>query len=341
MKISKFQAANMREAVAKVKQELGPDAMVVSTRQIRRGLLGSGVEVTAAIDDTRPPRREPEAPPRQTNAGLSEQDVERIMAPLRSELRSLRTLMRASSDHRQTEELRRELHAMRVALSPKSNGQPALTSVARRSQIACPSKGRVVAVVGPTGVGKTTSIAKLAARSSLIAGESVALVTLDTYRIGGEEQIRTFADLIGVPLLVVADPETLGQQIRELGDYDRIYIDTAGRSPRDTPAIQQLRDALGEVFDIEVHLALAAATRPDTMDSIYQRFSGIQIDRLLMTKLDEADDLSELVRTPDRLKTPISHITTGQAVPEDIEDASSTRLLEIAEIGLQLTTQAA
>jgi flagellar biosynthesis protein FlhF len=341
VKIVKYQAANMKEALAKVKRELGPEAMVVATRQVRRGLLGTGVEVTAAIDvetSSGPELGRLAERPRRT--GLDDSDVERIMAPLRSELRSLRSLVRASSESRPQapdSELREEMAAMRRTLDlikAEATGRAAPETVVADHQIVAASVGRVVALVGPTGVGKTTTIAKLAARAALVDRRSVALVTLDTYRVGGEQQMRVFADLIGIPLHLCADPAELTDKIDQLENHDLVYIDTAGRSPRDLPAIAALQHALHGIDELEVHLALALDTPPTSIDGICARYRPVGIDRLLFTKLDEAGDMSQLIEAPARLSLPIAHITTGQRVPEDIEDATTERLLELAQRGL-------
>jgi len=342
MRLRKYQAATMRDAIAEVKRDLGADAMIVATRQISRGLRGPGVEVTAAID---PDATEAAAPPpalrddgagpethgaRGTGRALEEADVERILLPLRSELRSLRSALRASGDG----ELRTELQALRRALATLPGRAPdaeSLRQVASRARLAAPSEAQVIALVGPTGVGKTTTLAKLAARAALIAEERVAIVSLDSYRIGGEEQIRAYADLIGVPLRVVTDPARLGHTLAELGDRDRIYIDTAGRSPRDGAAVAELAEAFAAVEGVEVHLTISAATTPSLIDGIARRFGALSPARLLFTKVDEADDLAELVRAPARLGRPVAWLTTGQRVPEDLEDATVEVLLALAE----------
>lgn len=346
MKILKFQARNMREALAQIKDEVGPDAMVVATRQVRRGLLGNGVEVSVALEaEDSAPTPKLERSSIGAAASLGEHDVERIMAPLRSELRSIRSLLRGHHGDRHIgEELRKEVAKMRDAFESFKD-QPAeamgQASTVSAGPIAKPSTGRVVALVGPTGVGKTTTVAKLAATAALVEKKRVAIVTLDTYRIGGEEQIRTFADLIGVPLVLVADPAELMEQIDDLYTYDKIFIDTAGRSPRDTPALRELRGALEEIDDLEVHLTMALSTPTEMIDATYARFSRIGIDRLLFTKLDEAVSFQELIHTPGRLKLPISYVTNGQAIPEDIEAVSAERLGELAREGAAMILEAA
>jgi flagellar biosynthesis GTPase FlhF len=285
------------------------------------------------IDDkpTAPPPSSmaPTVPP----AGLTDSDVERIMAPLRSELRALKAQLRSSP--REEDSVAKELSSMREALSrlsmtPSQAPEASLHEIARSTKIASPTLGRVVALVGPTGAGKTTTIAKLAARMALGRRQKVALISVDTYRVGGEEQIRIYADIIGVPLIVVHNLESLAETVAGLEGYSHIFIDTAGRSPKDVDAIDELVRALKAVQNLEVHLTLPAGSSSRWIDGWVRRFSGLKLDRLLFTKVDEADELEELVRAPARHQTPVSFVTTGQRVPEDIEDASEHRLLSMA-----------
>jgi len=187
MKLLKYQANNVRDALAQIKEELGDAAMVVSTRETKRGLLGKGVEVTVALDVDEQTSREPkrEVPPSSSSPSfsLADADIERIMGPLRSELRSLRSLMRSSSDHRQGDEIRKEVSAMRHALEKIRQPQTSDLDVKKllaEHTITAPSQGRIVVLVGPTGVGKTTTIAKLAAQTVYVQHQSAAIVTLDT-----------------------------------------------------------------------------------------------------------------------------------------------------------------
>lgn len=329
MRLRKFQADSMKEAVAQVKAELGPDAMIVSTRPIRRGLMGSGVEVTAAVDADEGPTEAPQIT--EKPASLNELDLERLLAPVRSEIRSLKAQLRAPQvDHniaKELAEVRRELARLH-----KKDHTP-LDRVAQKAIIAAPSKSRILALVGPTGAGKTTTIAKLAARAALGKRQMVAIVSVDTYRVGGEEQIRIFADLIGVPLVVLRNLEQLPAAIDDLAGYARIFVDTAGRSPRDGNAIQELDRALAAVNGLETHLTLPITSTPTMIDNWIGRWSALTPERFLFTKIDEAEDLSELVRAPVRHQRPVSWISTGQRVPEDIEEASTDRLLSLATTG--------
>jgi flagellar biosynthesis protein FlhF len=342
MKIRKFVAADMKDALAQVKREMGNDAMIVATRPVRRGLLGNGIEVTAAVDlDDNAPSAATHAPP----PSLTGNDIERMMAPLKSELRHLRSQLRQvdlgggdAGVHKELREMRQILEILKRGAS-NDNHEISLSMLAAQHRLTQASEKRVVALVGPTGVGKTTTIAKLAAHAALLDRKSVAIVTLDGFRIGGEEQMRTYADLIGVPL-TVSEPERLGEALETLASHDVVYVDTAGRSPRNAGAVAELARAFAGL-DLEVHLTLPAGSSRTSIDACLERMVDVPIARLLFTKIDEAERLDELVRAPARLAKPISWITTGQRVPEDIETAVPERLLELATIGFQLAAEAA
>jgi flagellar biosynthesis protein FlhF len=188
-------------------------------------------------------------------------------------------------------------------------------------------------LVGPTGAGKTTTIAKIAARAALIDGRRVGLVTLDNYRVGGVEQIRMFAELIGVPLEVAETPDALAELIDP--DNDLTLIDTAGRSPRDSAAIAELAEHIaGQDIAIEVHLVIPAGSTADQVDELITRYGALNPTRLLFTKIDECERAPEVALAPARTHLPITWVTTGQAVPEDIETPTPARVLELASGGL-------
>ncbi len=352
MKILKFEGATMREALARVKAELGDQAVVVATRQIKKGLLGSAYEISAAIETDDAPAPPPPLPrpgafraatqppvvaPAPVERRPTPPDVDKLIAPMRAELRSLRAMIRAAGDNRGTNELRGELAGLRKMVEDLGRGArsdaPA-TEVARSAALVATSSAAVIALVGPTGVGKTTTIAKIAARAALVENRRVALITLDSYRVGGVDQIRTFAELIGVPLAVARHPGELADHVDGFADHDLILVDTAGRSPRDASAIDELGRALAEVSQLEVHLTLAATSSAAVIDDLHGRYAALRPSRLLFTKLDETDAVPELVRAPARLGMPITWLAIGQAVPEDLEEATVPRLTELATHGL-------
>ena len=205
----------------------------------------------------------------------------------------------------------------------------ALTRVADPStQNGMPQK-KVVAFFGPAGVGKTTSIAKLAARLALQNKKKVVLMTLDGYRIGAIEQLRSYAGLMGIPFRFVDQVSELSRAIEENMQRDYILIDTAGHGPRELGPIRTLASFLTKSGCIERHLVLSAATKPSDMRNAMDRFEICLPDHLLFTKLDETSTpgpiLNELVRT----QKSFSYYTNGQKVPDDLHAVPKDRIIDI------------
>jgi flagellar biosynthesis protein FlhF len=187
-------------------------------------------------------------------------------------------------------------------------------------------RSRVVALVGPTGVGKTTTIAKLAANYRLREKRRVGLITVDTYRVAAVEQLRTYADIIDLPMEVVATPREMREAVARMSHLDLVLMDTAGRSPRDEVKIQELKSMLGEAEPDEVHLVLSATAGAKSLLATAERFGDVGISALVLTKLDEASSLGHLVSLVRDCRLPVSYLTDGQNVPDDIEVAERRRL---------------
>lgn len=190
-------------------------------------------------------------------------------------------------------------------------------------------KGYVIALVGPTGVGKTTTVAKLASIGKLVRGENVALITADTYRIGAIDQLKAFADIASIPLSVVYTPDEMIAAIRKYSNYDTIYIDTVGRSQRSADKIMELGRFIDAADPNEVHLVLSANFSLNTVRDIYKKFKSLKPNRLLITKTDEAVSLGMLLSLARDSRLPFSFVTNGQSVPDDIEPASSDKLAKM------------
>ncbi len=188
---------------------------------------------------------------------------------------------------------------------------------------------RMVALVGPTGVGKTTTIAKLAANYRLREKRRVGLITVDTYRIAAVEQLRTYADIIDLPMEIVATPDEMHQAVARMANLDLILMDTAGRSPRDEVKIQELKSMLAEAMPDEVHLVLSSVASAGTLSKMAEQFATVGTTALLLTKLDEASSLGNLLPLLRSSRLPLSYLTHGQNVPDDIAPAESARLARI------------
>jgi flagellar biosynthesis protein FlhF len=187
-------------------------------------------------------------------------------------------------------------------------------------------KCRLVALVGPTGVGKTTTIAKLAANYRLREKKRVGLITVDTYRVAAVEQLRTYADIIDLPMEVVATPREMREAVARMRHLDLVLMDTAGRSPRDEIKIQELRSLLAEAEADDVLLVLSVTAGTKSLVATAERFAEVGTTALLLTKLDEATSLGHVVALTRQCRLPISYLTDGQNVPDDIQVAEPHRL---------------
>jgi len=352
----------MREALARVRRDLGGDAVILAAREVRRRrLFGLGfgsrplieVEASSAMpSESESDRVAAAASPvfdgsptaLGTELGRLHATVERLsrggrfdhwlidlpgeLAPIYGRLLEAETpeplaraLVRLTAEQSSPDELETPAgasRAVRRTLADSLAIAPPIGVVA--------GTRRLVALIGPTGVGKTTTIAKLAADLKLRRGARVGLLTIDTYRIAAVEQLRTYAEIIDVPLAVGADAASARRAIDELGSVDLILIDTAGRSPKDEPGLRELAELLVELRPDEAHLVLAASSSPRSLRAAVDRFGPTRPDRLILTKLDEAETFGPILAVLGRSDRPVSHLTTGQSVPDAIEAAEADRL---------------
>jgi len=365
MNVRKYTAATMEAALARVKSDLGRDAVILHTRCLRKGgVLGFGarevVEVTASGDMRVTPRAAGSAPRPIDRVYRASSGSSEDFAGLRSDLSGLRAMV---------EDLVRQTRPSRTALWPdglkcwyrhltsrgmsdqsaiellepiaaRLAGAKAGASAVRADVLAAicgrvrtaspipagrPGKPVVVAFVGPTGVGKTTTIAKLAANMALRERKAVGLVTLDTYRIAAVDQLRAYARIIELPLEVVLGPGEVEDALANLAACSVILVDTAGRSQRDALKINDLKAFFERRRPDEIHLVVAAASAQAAVADTVEKFSVYRPDRLIVTKLDELPASGKLLDVADSASLPLSYMTTGQDVPDDIETASPER----------------
>lgn len=188
---------------------------------------------------------------------------------------------------------------------------------------------RIIALVGPTGVGKTTTTAKLAAMYALNRGNKVALITMDIFRVGAVEQLKTYSRIMGIPLEVASSPKELEKAVEKHSGCELIFIDTAGRSHKDKEKLDEMKSFLEHDIPIEVYLCLSATTKDRELEEIFRRFSIFQISRVVFTKIDESESFGNMVNLLMKDNLPVAYFTTGQRVPEDIEVATSEKLAEM------------
>ncbi|HKL86967.1 MAG TPA: flagellar biosynthesis protein FlhF [Treponemataceae bacterium] len=195
------------------------------------------------------------------------------------------------------------------------------------------AKPRIIVIVGPTGVGKTTTIAKLAAAYSLAATKgsrplNVRVITLDNYRIGAKQQIEIYGSIMNIPVSVAESAQDLSELMALHQDADIILIDTIGKSPKDYSKIAEMRhvlDAAGTISDI--HLAMSATTKTSDMREIMQQYETFGVTSVIITKFDETTHVGNIISVLQDKQKPVAYITTGQRVPQDFEQASALRFL--------------
>ncbi len=360
MHIRTFRAASLQDALEEIRNQMGPEASVLHTRQVRDGWMGwlgrTYVEVTAGLRDVGddPPAVPPEASgpsPREVDSRPAARRISEnhlghpaigpsAPSSLPPQLQWYRTTLLDVGVPPTT--VSRWLDA--TASFAASLGDPIggawsehlQRSVSRELRIAGPIRTqpgdrRVVALVGPTGVGKTTTIAKLAAGFRIEARRRVAMVTIDTFRIAAVQQLKAYAEIMDLPMEVVERPDQMHSALERLGDVDLVLIDTAGRSPRSDARIDQLVELLRTAQPDETHLVLSATSSASAVQSALQGFAPVRPTAAILTKLDEsphtAGILSAVVASDSSAGIPLSYVTNGQQVPDDIAVADNDWLL--------------
>ncbi len=387
MRIKKFEGETLQEALAKVKRDFGPEAVILHTKKYKKGgflgIFGKEIaEVTAGIDINIERTKERQV--------ISEQQPARVFSDSFFTIKqsnNLTSYKKAEDMSFKNESLARELNEGRVFSNTNlraykentvyqrngfalkngmgkihklliENGveesivfrtlqninsqlsdtqinnkeyleQYLFEYIASLIQVSGPiklSKGmtKIVAFIGPTGVGKTTTLAKLAAKFALIENKNVVLVSCDTYRIAADLQLKKYGEIMGIPVEIVMTPNDFKKVINKHIDKDLILFDTAGRSPRNKKHLIELKEFIEAYSPIETHLVLSAVTKYYDAISIINNFGLVPIHRILFTKLDETKNYGLLLNLSiSSGGIPISYVTTGQTVPDDIELADS------------------
>jgi flagellar biosynthesis protein FlhF len=376
MELRTYRAATMHAALALVRRELGPDAAVLHTREVRNRWLGllpgpRQIEVTASrginVPSRLPAQPQNDEPAPETLRPAAKQQPARVVDDARlthqvqGQLSTLQAMVKdlcrqsKGSGHNDwpeelfrlftelldaelSEELAREL-VERVHNDPRV--EELSDAVMLKAHVAgmiedevrvagpiqiTPGRCRLAALVGPTGVGKTTTIAKLAANFRLKEKRRVGLITVDTYRIAAVEQLRTYADIIDLPMHVVSTPREMRETVERMSHLDLILLDTAGRSPKDEVRLQELKAFLTEAAADEVHLVLSSMTGARTLEQAAEQFATVGATSLILTKLDEVTAPGNVLPVLRSSGLPLSYLTDGQNVPDDIQTADAHRL---------------
>ncbi len=394
MQVKVYESSDIASGLKMVKDELGPDAMILSTKTVHSGKLGllgkKSFEITAALDSDWPEVEEPkksaisgtydrsfqvqkESP--QTPTPVAAAAEPENQSKIQSEVDELKGMIKNLGQ----EMTRMNSRQHSIQANPSTNDTvlgslqqrildlgisqqtaQTITGFAKESltleELSDPfsqqqylsdifeelfhvsndifstnddKKQHRLALVGPTGVGKTTSLAKIAANYLSNFSGSIGFITIDTYRIAAVEQLKVYGDIMDLPVEVVLNPEQFERALLKLRDKDLILIDTAGRSPKDSLCIEELASYLRPDLLIDKHLVLSATTRENELYEAMDRFAVLGYDHTLITKIDECSSLGVLLDLQIRNKIPFSFIANGQRVPEDIMEADKKTLSKL------------
>lgn len=369
MRIKRYVARDMQEAVALIKQDMGPEAVIISSRRVPGpgilGFMAPQLEVTAALDERQvhkvnnpnclKPEEEFCIKPGFDNARTWQQDVQ-----LRQELLEMKELLLRFSRSQKipfTEgnalllklrellaemEIKEEIVAelmeaveKEISCEPKHESSVEAILINRITRMVEPvyedgGAARISIFIGPTGVGKTTTLAKLAAQFRLFHQKNVALITIDTYRIGAVEQLRTYAEIIDVPLEVAMTPNELEQALSFYNQIDHILIDTAGRPSNNLRQVLELKGFIEAIpKPCDVYLVLSCNTKYRDNLRVAEDFSRLNYNKLIFTKLDETGSFGSILNLIRHVGLPVVYVTNGQSVPEDIETFYPRKLAEL------------
>ncbi|BCB03373.1 flagellar biosynthesis protein FlhF [Bacillus sp. KH172YL63] len=190
-------------------------------------------------------------------------------------------------------------------------------------------KKKYINVIGPTGVGKTTTLAKMAAEAVIDKRMKIAFITTDTYRIAAIEQLKTYAGLLNVPVEVVYKMDDFKKAISKFEDYDHVFIDTAGRNFREKKYVDDLKEIIDFNHHMETYLVLSLTGKEQDMRDIITQFSTVAVDRFIFTKLDETSSFGSMINMMLEEKIGTAYVTTGQDVPEDIIEVNHDKIADL------------
>jgi flagellar biosynthesis protein FlhF len=314
MHLKRFRSNNVRDALRAVREELGPDALVLSTSMVTargwRGLMGAReVEITAAAQRQESMARPPVSGDRQAPPPLDNITAQLVATGL---------------DRAMADEV-----AASIPVNGRRTASPARLRDAlaqRLARLAAPEDefARAEVFVGPPGAGKTTTIAKIAAQERARGGQLLGFIAADGFRVGAVEQLQTYADILDAPFRIARTPEELDAALASRQRVP-VLVDTAGRSPSD-PMSRDLFRVISQASEVRTHLVMPAGTPASTARRILEGYSDARPSRLVLTKLDEAESLSPLVSLLHEWQLPISYVSTGQSVPEDLNRATAELL---------------
>jgi flagellar biosynthesis protein FlhF len=375
MKVKKYAAPSMNEAMKKVRSELGEDAVLLNSKvTYRGGFMGlfkkKMIEVIAAIDPevenekmeiSKVKTKTASKPVIQPAYSMkTEQDSARLVEVELKELKQMITTLKSKS---QFEKFSDDVQEILLYLKKHDVNDSTLFQLGEEVEgkitiEGLPVEGRdewahrevkqflhhhlkeielggisykrkYINVIGPTGVGKTTTLAKMAAEAVIEKRMKIAFITTDTYRIAAIEQLKTYAGLLNVPVEVIYKMEDFKKAIDKFGDYDHVFIDTAGRNFREKKYVEDLKKIIDFDLQMETYLVLSLTSKERDMREIISQFSSVGIDRFIFTKLDETSGYGSIINIMSEVKIGAAYVTNGQDVPEDITEMNVDEIVRL------------
>ncbi|SFC07537.1 flagellar biosynthesis protein FlhF [Bacillus sp. OV322] len=375
MKVKKYTASSMSEAMKQIREELGADAVILNSKPLfSGGFLGlfkkRSIEVIAAADPDssslqarkQKERKQPAVPKADNSMAAKpltpqpiqpQPDVVKELADLKSLILKMQSKDSQKNFPEPLKEIWDTLYGQEVdeailaeimeklmlrwqeagggipeEMLNQYSKEALLDKMPSGAFDASNFEKKYITIVGPTGVGKTTTLAKIAAECILKQNKKVAFITTDTYRIAAIDQLKTYAKILNVPIEVAYNLEDFRKAAERFSHYDAVFIDTAGRNFRNPQYVSDLKDIIDFSYDTESYLVLSLTSKQKDMEDIYKQFSAIPIKQLIFTKADETATYGAMLNFLIHQQVGAAYITNGQNVPDDIEKATPENIIE-------------
>ncbi|TQR20937.1 flagellar biosynthesis protein FlhF [Psychrobacillus vulpis] len=366
MKMKKYSASTMPEAMKQIRKELGEEAVILNSKVVySKGFLGlfkkKSIEVLAGMDTFESHSNIIDTPTIQIDY------PEKMSDDIKRELEDLKQMVKSIQRPRMNDNYPEQFGAIIDYLKEQELAEELITTVSDELFVHMKQKNeeveledqihltekclaahlnelpfggisyqkKYINVLGPTGVGKTTTIAKMAARAVLEKKKKVGFITTDTYRIAAIEQLKTYAGLLQAPIEIVYSEKDLQEAMKKFELLDIVFIDTAGRNYKEIKFVEDLQKLIDFKENTETFLVLSSTSKQKDMEVIIEQFIDFPIEKFIFTKLDETNSIGSIINLMVKYKKGLAYYTDGQEVPEDIVESNLNELLSLFLKGIR------